>query len=233
MNRTRDMHLQTKQQLLDFLTGFISENKKNKFEANILQRTKYLTLVLEDIFQPHNASAVLRTCDCFGVQDVHIIENSNKYQVNPDVALGSSKWLTLYKYNAGENNTTACLQRLKADGYRIVATTPHKNDHTPEDLPLDQKIALVFGTELEGLTGEAIAMADDFVKIPMYGFTESLNISVSAALLIRSLTERIRNSDILWQLSEEESIDIRIAWAKNVVRKSDVLEKEFLRKLKM
>ncbi|MCX6245473.1 MAG: RNA methyltransferase [Bacteroidetes bacterium] len=233
MNRTQDLSLQTKQQLLAFLTGFISENKKNKFEENILQRTRHLTLVLEDIFQPHNASAVLRTCDCFGVQDVHIIENSNKYQVNPDVALGSSKWLTLYKYSTAENNTVACLQSLRAAGYRIVATTPHQNDHTPEDLPLDQKTALVFGTELEGLTKEAIGMADDFVKIPMYGFTESFNISVSAALLLRSATERIRNSSIRWHLSEEENIDIRIAWAKNVVRKSEILEKEFLRKLKM
>jgi tRNA (guanosine-2'-O-)-methyltransferase len=228
-----NLSLQTKQHLLAFLTGFISENKKKKFEENILLRTRHLTLVLEDIFQPHNASAVLRTCDCFGVQDVHIIENSNKYQVNPDVALGSSKWLTLYKYNTAKNNTVACLQSLKAAGYRIVATTPHKNDHTPEDLPLDQKTALVFGTELEGLTNEAIGMADDFVKIPMYGFTESLNISVSAALLIRSLTERIRNSAIRWQLSEEENIDILIAWAKSVVRKSEILEKEFLRKLNM
>lgn len=233
MNHNQDLNQPMKQQLLDFITGFISENKKNKFEAIIMQRTRHITLILEDIFQPHNASAVLRSCDCFGVQDVHIIENSNKYQVNPDVALGSSKWLTLYKYNSSENNTVACLQRMKAAGYRIIGTSPHKNGHTPEDLPLGQKIALVFGTELEGLTPQAIGMADGFVKIPMYGFTDSLNISVSAALLLRSLTERLRNSKINWQLSEEESMDIRIGWAKNVVRKSDILEKEFLRKLKL
>ena len=233
MNHNQDLNQPMKQQLLDFITGFISENKKNKFEEIILQRTRYITLILEDIFQPHNASAVLRSCDCFGVQDVHIIENSNKYQVNPDVALGSSKWLTLYKYNSAENNTVACLQRMKAAGYRIIGTAPHKNGHTPENLPLGQKIALVFGTELEGLTPQAISMADGFVKIPMYGFTDSLNISVSAALLLRSLTERLRNSKINWQLSYEESLDIRIGWAKNVVRKSDILEKEFLRKLKL
>jgi len=233
MNGNQELSLKDKQQLLAFITGFISENKKNKFETIILQRTRHITLVLEDIFQPHNASAVLRSCDCFGLQDVHIIENSNKYQVNPDVALGSSKWLSLYKYNSAENNTVACLQSLKTAGYQIIATTPHKDDHTPEDLPLGQKIALVFGTELEGLTPQAISMADGFVKIPMYGFTESLNISVSAALLIRSLTERLRSSEVHWQLSDEESLDIRIAWAKNVVRKSDILEKEFIRKIKM
>ena len=231
MNSYLDLSLVKKQQLYSFLSGFISENKKNKFEEIILQRTRHLTVVLEDIFQPHNASAVLRSCDCFGIQDVHIIENNNKYEINPDVALGSSKWLSLYKYHAVENNTLDCLQHLKDSGYRIIATTPHKKDHTPEGLPLDEKIALVFGTELEGLTPKALEMADGFVKIPMYGFTESLNISVSAALLVRSITERLHNSEIPWQLSETESLDIRISWAKSVVKKSDLLEKEFLRKI--
>jgi tRNA (guanosine-2'-O-)-methyltransferase len=231
MNSYLDLSLVKKQQLYSFLSGFISENKKNKFEEIILQRTRYITVVLEDIFQPHNASAVLRSCDCFGIQDVHIIENNNKYEINPDVALGSSKWLSLYKYHSAENNTVDCLQQLKDSGYHIIATAPHKKDHTPEDLPLDQKIALVFGTEMEGLTSKAIEMADGFVNIPMYGFTESLNISVSAALLVRSITERLHNSEIPWQLSETESLDIRILWAKSVVKKADLLEKEFLRKI--
>jgi tRNA (guanosine-2'-O-)-methyltransferase len=230
MNSSLVLSSAKKQQLYSFLSGFISENKKNKFEEIILQRTRYMTVVLEDIFQPHNASAVLRTCDCFGIQDVHIIENNNKYEINPDVALGSSKWLSLYKYHSSENNTSDCLHLLKDSGYRIIATTPHKKDSTPEDLPLDQKIALVFGTEMDGLTPEAIALADGFVKIPMYGFTESLNISVSAALLVRSLTERLHNSGIPWQLSDSESLDIRISWAKSVVKKADLLEKEFLKK---
>jgi tRNA (guanosine-2'-O-)-methyltransferase len=232
MNCHPDPSLEKKQQLYAFLSEFISENKKNKFEEIIRQRTRYITVVLEDIFQPHNASAVLRTCDCFGIQDVHIIENQNKYEINPDVALGSSKWLCLYKYSAAENNTADCLQQLKNSGYRIIATTPHKKDHTPEELPLDQKIALVFGTELEGLSPKAIEMSDGFVKIPMVGFTESLNISVSAALLVRSITERLHQSAISWQLSETESLDIKTAWAKQVVKKADLLEKEFFKKLK-
>jgi tRNA (guanosine-2'-O-)-methyltransferase len=231
MNSYPDLSLKKKQELYSFLSGFISQNKKNKFEEIILQRTRHITVVLEDIFQPHNASAVLRSCDCFGIQDVHIIENNNKYEINPDVALGSSKWLSLYKYHSTEDNTVDCLQLLKDSGYRIIATTPHKKDHTPEDLPLDQKIALVFGTEMEGLTPKAIEMADGFVMIPMYGFTESLNISVSAALLVRSITERLHNSEIPWLLSETEKLDIRISWAKNVVKKADLLEKEFLRKI--
>ena len=193
-----------KKLLLSYLQEFITPNKKNKFEELILHRTRHLTIVLEDIYQPHNASAVLRSCDCFGIQDVHIIENMNKYEVNPDVALGSSKWLNLIKYNEKENNTESCLKKLKSEGYRVIATTPHENDFIPETLPLGEKTALVFGTELAGLSQVAIDLADGFVRIPMYGFTESFNISVSAALLLFALTERMRKSDINWALTEAE-----------------------------
>jgi tRNA (guanosine-2'-O-)-methyltransferase len=217
--------------LLDFFLSFISDNKKKKFEENIQYRSRYLTIVLEDIYQPHNASAVLRSCDCFGIQDVHIIENMNKYEVNPDVALGSAKWLSLIKYNKETNNTESCLSSLKNNGYKIVATSPHQDDFTPESMPLDQKTALVFGTELAGLTDKAKEIADAFVRIPMFGFTESLNISVSAALLLFTLSERLRKSSVNWHLSEEEKTDIMLQWAKNVVKKSDALEREFFRKI--
>ncbi|MGE5424399.1 MAG: TrmH family RNA methyltransferase [Syntrophothermus sp.] len=219
---------QEKKELLEFLSSFISENKRNKFVEYIRYRTRHLTIVLEDIYQPHNASAVLRTCDCFGIQDIHIIENTNRYQVNPDVALGSSKWLTLKKYNKEGNNTRPCLEQLRSRGYKIVATSPHKKDYTPETLPLDQKVALVFGTELEGLSETALEMADDYVKIPMFGFTESFNISVSAALFLYSLTGRLRNSEINWQLSEDEQLDTLISWTKNVLKKADKVEAQFL-----
>jgi tRNA (guanosine-2'-O-)-methyltransferase len=221
-----------KQQLLSYLQEFITPNKKNKFEDLILQRTRHVTIVLEDIYQPHNASAVLRSCDCFGIQDVHIIENMNKYEVNPDVALGSSKWLNLIKYREKENNTESCLKKLKSDGYRIIATTPHENDFTPETLPLNQKVALVFGTELAGLSQVALNQADGFVRIPMYGFTESFNISVSAALLLFALTDRLHKSDIQWQLTEEEKLDIMLDWTKTVIKKSELLEKIFLDRIK-
>jgi tRNA (guanosine-2'-O-)-methyltransferase len=155
----------------------------------------------------------------------------NKYEVNPDVALGSSKWLTLLKYNAETNNTQSCLSSLKKKGYRIVATSPHKDDFSPETLSLEQKTALVFGTELEGLTDHVLKMADAFVRIPMYGFTESLNISVSAALLLFTLSERLRKSAIDWHLSEDEKTDIMLQWAKNVVKRSDSIEREFFKKI--
>ncbi|MBI9038989.1 MAG: RNA methyltransferase [Bacteroidales bacterium] len=220
----------TKEELLSYLSGFITENKSNKFEKIIKDRTRYLTVVLEDIFQPHNASAILRTCDCFGIQDVHIIENKNKYDVNPDVALGSSKWLTLIKHNDNEENTLEALNKLKKQGYKIVATSPHKDQYMLDELPLDQKTALVFGTELNGLSDLALDNSDYFVKIPMYGFTESFNISVSAAIILYSLTKKIKKSKINWQLSEAEILDIKLDWVRNVIKRSELIEKDFLEK---
>src|SRR5688572_25411329 len=119
-------------ELIAYLSGFVSENRKKKFEEVIRFRTRHITIALEDIYQPHNASAVLRSCDCFGIQDVHIIENRNAYTVNPDVALGSSKWLNLYKYNQQEENTLSCIRSLKDKGYRLVATTPHTDTSITE-----------------------------------------------------------------------------------------------------
>lgn len=216
-----------RQELLVYLLGFISENKRKKFDQVLQNRTRYLTIVLEDIFQPHNASAVLRSCDCFGIQDVHIIENANRYQVNPDVALGSSKWLSLYRYNLTAQNTAACLEGLKMQGYRIVAASPHESGYNLNELPIDQKTALVFGTEMHGLSDVALRMSDCFVKIPMYGFTESFNISVSAALCLYHLSEKLRNSDINWQLSPEEECRIKLGWAKQVLKDAEGIEKRF------
>ena len=217
--------------LLRYFNSFISEHKLDLFDKILKQRTRHLTVVLEDIFQPQNASAVLRTCDCTGVQDIHIVEERNVYNVNPEVAMGSTKWLNLHKYDNGENRILSAYEKLRKQGYRIVATTPHTNDCTLEELPLDQKTALVFGTELNGLTDTAIENADAYVRIPMYGFTESYNISVSAALTLYTLMAKLRNSNINWQLSEEDEFNIRLFWAKNSVKTPELHEKNFFERI--
>ncbi len=232
MNPVNDLNAISGPALIEYLQQFITRERYDKFQAALLKRTRYITIALEDIYQSHNASAVLRTCDCFGIQDVHIIENRNKYEVNPDVALGSAKWLNLIHYDQIENNTVTCLKKLKESGYRLVATSPHKDDFTPETLPLEQKTALIFGTELAGLSPSALEMADDFIKIPMVGFTESLNISVSAAIFIHSLTNRLRSSPFEWQLTSDEQSEIMTGWLKNSIKRSDTLVRDFIQKNK-
>ncbi len=226
----KELNLEQKKEMYAYLSDFVSENKKTKIDEIVLSRTRHLTVVLEDIFQSQNASAVLRTCDCFGIQDVHIIENRYLYEINPDVELGSAKWLTMNRYNTSEHNTLEAFNTLREKGYKIVATSPHKNDLMIQDLPIDNKIALVFGTEKEGLTDVAIQNADAFVKIPMYGFTESFNISVSAAMSVFYLSEKIRQAGIQWQLQEEEIFDIKINWVCNVIRMADEVKENFLLK---
>jgi tRNA (guanosine-2'-O-)-methyltransferase len=222
-----------KSELLQYFSGFVTEERKKRFDEVIQNRTRYVTIGLEDIYQPHNASAVLRSCDCFGIQDVHIIENENKYTINPDVALGSYKWLTLHRYNKqGNNNTVSCINTLKEKGDAIAVTSPHKDSYTIEDAPLNKKLALFFGTEMEGMSAELEKNAELFVKIPMMGFTESFNISVAAALSMYRLSNRLRKENIQWQINEQEKEEILLQWYRNTIPKAEIMEKDFLLKHK-
>ncbi len=216
-------------QLYDRLSAFISDNKRSLFDRIAPERTRHITVVLEDIYQPQNASAVVRTCDLLGVQDVHIIENRNKYTVNPDVTLGSSKWVDMHRYKGRENNSLDCAQRLKEAGYLIVATSPRSDNVTPATIPLDKPLAFCFGTELTGLSDDLMQHADIGLRIPMYGFTESYNISVSAAITLYTMMERLRASEVPWRLPEEQLLALKLAWARKMVHNAHHLE-ERLRK---
>lgn len=215
---------------IDYLSQFISETRRAKFDTVLNYRTRHITVVLEDLYQPHNASAVLRSCDIFGVQDIHIIENKNAYTVNKDIALGAPKWLNLHKYRKEENNSLDCIKKLKEQGYRIVATTPHEKDCNLEDLSVDKPLALFFGTELTGISETVREYADEYVKIPMYGFTESFNISVSAALCLHSLKEKLHKSSIDWHLNDIEKDELLLQWLKNSIPKVELIEKDYLKK---
>ncbi len=215
-------------ELIQFLKQFLTPERTQLFDDKIKQRTNYISIVLENIFQPQNASAVLRTADCFGIQTLHIIENEYKYAINPDVVRGASYWLTLHKYYHKENNTREAILKLKKQGYRIIATTPHANDVNLENFNLDAgKAAIMFGSEQPGLSKIALDMADEYVKIPMFGFTESLNISVSAAIIMHHLTLHLRKSTINWQLSEKEENEIMLKWLKTSIRDSEKIVNRF------
>jgi len=215
-------------ELNQFLAEYITPERKELFERTLNSRTRYLTVVLEDIYQTQNASAVLRSCDCFGIQDVHIIENRNRFSVNPQVTLGSTKWLNLHHYREKEHNTLDCIQQLRSRGYRIVATSPHANDTNLEDFNLEKgKTALFFGTELTGISETVEKNADEFLKIPMFGFTESFNISVSAAIILHHLNLRLRQGVIDYHLSEDEKEEIRLDWLRKTIKSSALLEKKF------
>lgn len=211
--------------MTEYLLGFVTDRKNELFAEKIGQRTRHLTVAVENLYQDHNFSAVMRSCDCFGVQDVHVIENSFSYRVNDEIALGASQWINVHRHRKSENNTLECITKLKEQGYVIAATTPHKDDVDLEEYDITKPTALLFGTEKEGLTPQALELADVYVKVPMVGFTESLNISVCAAICVHHLTWKMRRSDIHWQLPEKDKWEVLYDWVRATLKDPDGMER--------
>lgn len=213
------------------LSKFVSDHKKAFIEKVLMERTRYLTVVLENIYQSQNASAAVRTAECMGLQDMHIVEDTAKYHLNIRVLKGSYKWMDLHRYRDGNvNNIAACFRRLREGGYRILAADPAADGVSIDDIDVSAgKMALVFGNELRGASPYSLAHVDQKIRIPMYGFTESFNISVSVAICVHTLLGKLRQSDVPISLSDAEKDLIRLIWYRKIVRRSDVVEREFLR----
>jgi tRNA (guanosine-2'-O-)-methyltransferase len=219
------------QKLFLHLSQFVSDHKKEFVDKVLAQRTRYVTVVLENIYQSQNASAVVRTSECMGLQDLHIIENTAKYHLNVRVLKGANKWLDLERYRTrGINNTEVCFDKLRENGYKILVADPAEDGIPVEDVNIqDSKVALVFGNELRGASQFAIDHADQKIRIPMFGFTESLNISVSVAICLNTLLSKLRKSNTDITLSSHEKDMIKLAWYKKIVKRSEILEREFMR----
>ncbi|MFK8269967.1 TrmH family RNA methyltransferase [Capnocytophaga stomatis] len=215
--------MKNEQILLSYLENFITEERKKRFSEILEYRTNHFTVAVEDVFQMHNTSAVIRSCEVFGVQQAHLIEQRFGKRLDAKIAMGAQKWVDTFRYD----NTQECMDTLREKGYQIVATTPHKDAYFLSDFDISKKSAFFFGTEKDGLSKLVLDQADTFLKIPMVGFTESLNISVCAAIILQQLTENLRKSDISWQLTEEEKMAIRIDWTKKSIRSVDDVMKRF------
>jgi tRNA (guanosine-2'-O-)-methyltransferase len=213
---------------LNYLEGFLTDNRKERFLDILQNRTNHFTVAVEDVFQMHNTSAVMRSCEVFGIQQLNVIEERFGKRIDKQIAMGAQKWVDINTFDS----VSSCITTLRAKGYQIIATTPHENDSLLENFDITKRSALFFGTEKEGLSEEILQQADGFLKIPMVGFTESLNISVSAAIIIQNLTNRLRNSSIDWHLSEEEFLEKRLAWAKNSIKDIKRIEQRYFQDLK-
>lgn len=221
-----DTSLQSK--LIEHLSQFVTDVRKERLQEVLQNRTRHITVVLEDLYQTQNISAVMRTCDCYGIQDAYIVENRNEFEIHKDISMGADKWLTLHHYPHSEHNMKQCIDDLHAKGYTVVATLPDEKKTTIQDLSIDKKTAFLFGTELTGLSDEAIQYADCNALIPMYGFTESFNISNSAAIILSNFSERLRHSDVDWKLSQNEQDEIYLEWLKKSLRDPEAMIKHFL-----
>lgn len=205
------------EQLLTFLEEFITIERKERFLKILEARTKFITVAIEDVFQMHNASAVIRSCEVFGIQTAHVIEDRFGKRLDKNIAMGAQQWVDVERYE----NTKSCVSHLRGEGYQIIATTPHIDSCLLETFEVDKKSALFFGTEKEGLSEEVMQEADGFLKIPMVGFTESLNISVSAAIILQYLTTKLKQQELPWQLSDSEKLEKRLDWTKKSIKSLD------------
>jgi|TARA_B110000914_G_scaffold205912_1_gene201440 tRNA (guanosine-2'-O-)-methyltransferase len=223
------MESSLKLELIEHLSQFLTEERLHLFQEKLKERSNRITLVLEDVFQSRNISAAMRSADCFGIQNIHIIENKNNFVKDKSVSLGAGKWINIKQYNTEENNTINCLKKLKKEGYQIIATSPHNTNISLEEIDVkNNKIAIILGTELTGLSEKALSFADKRMKINMYGFTESLNISVSAAICCQSISSKMRKETTGWEVTEEEKTDILLNWIRNSIKSGKQIEEKFL-----
>ncbi|HYG51421.1 MAG TPA: RNA methyltransferase [Flavobacteriales bacterium] len=213
--------------LQEYLERFISIERINRIKRVLDERTRYVTVVLEDVWQAQNASAAIRTSECMGLQEVHIIKNGDRYKINKQVVRGASKWMQIHKYTKHANNTRVCLEQLKQRGYRIAATVPHENARQLTNLDVFQKTAFVFGTEKTGVSADVLDMCDERIFIPMYGFTESFNISVSVAMCLFYFINETKKQNIRWNLEIEEQNELLMKWTRQSIKRSDLIVSEF------
>ena len=213
--------------LISYLEAFVTEERKETFQKVLQNRTRHFTVVLEDLYQKHNTSAITRSCDIFGIQDLHIIENKYQTYVSNQVGKGSQKWLTFHRYNQELHNTQACIDAVRAKGYQIIATTPHETSEFVGDFDITKKAAFVFGVEKEGVSDLVLAQADAHLKVPMYGFTESLNVSVAAAIVLQNVSSRLRDTAVPWQLSTDDQQAVYLQWLQKSIKSIDKILKRY------
>ena len=212
--------------LLEHLEIYLTDSRKARFDNVLSQRTKHFTVATEDVYQLHNTSAVIRSCDVFGIQEVNIVEERNSKHIDKEIAMGAQKWVDLNRYHTVKD----CISNLKEKGYQIVATTPHTNDCELHEFDITKKSCFFFGRETEGLSQEVLDAADCYLKIPMVGFTESLNISVSAAIILQHVTTKLRQTTIDWQLTNLEVLEKRLDWIKKTIKSYDEIVERFYSK---
>lgn len=222
------MEANKQKEILRFFEGHVTPNRYQRFQEVLKERTEYMCVVLENIYNPQNSSAVIRSADCFGIQNVHIIEGKWEFRTHEEITKGSSKWVNVSHHEQKEDNNRAVFRKLKEEGYRLVATSPHVENSALKDFDVTAgKFALIMGNEMDGITDLAREEADAFIQIPMYGFTESFNLSVAASICFHHLTYKIREAGVNWQLSKSERDEILYRWFYNSISGAGELESRY------
>ena len=197
------------------LRSLLGQERLARLEEVLAQRTRHLAVVLENLYDAHNLSAVLRTADAFGVQEVHVVDAEGDFAISRKISLGAHKWLDIVVHS-GETASEDCVTALRDRGFRMMAATLAPGAVALGDLDLSGRVAFVFGNEHEGLT-EAMARAcDSAYVIPMRGFVQSFNVSVSAAITL----QHARSARAWPGLEEADAASVLEDWMGKSIKQS-------------
>ncbi len=216
-------------EIIHYLKEFVTAERYSLFNEVLNNRTRYVSLFIENVYQSHNASAIVRTAEALGIQNMTIFERKNSFSPNEEISMGAQKWMNIEKYNEKQSSVKSVIEDYKEKVYRIIATALHENSISLNDLNIEKgKMMFLFGTEKEGLTDEIKTHADEFVKIPMYGFTESFNVSVSVAITLNLIMNKLRQSDIQFLLPAEEKEKLMMEWLLKSIPMGEKILERFL-----
>jgi tRNA (guanosine-2'-O-)-methyltransferase len=174
--------------LRKILEGMLTPARLERIATALEARLGALRVVTENLRNTHNMNAVLRTCEAFGVQHLHVVEGEKDFSINRKITKGSHKWIDLHRHlSIGD-----CARELKAEGFSLYAAMLGRGAVPLDEIPLEKPVAIILGNERTGVSEEAVSYCDGFYTIPMHGFVQSFNISVAAAISIYSLSSRMR-----------------------------------------
>lgn len=212
------------QETFDYLKQFLTDERLSKIEHFSQESSDFVLPVMEDVYQFRNAAAIVRSVEACGFHHVVALEEENVFNPNLKVTKGAETWVKVEKMP----NNLDSLKEIKNRGYKILAVSPENNATMLPDYEVNEPIALVFGTELEGVSDEILDFADETLAIPMFGFTKSFNVSVAAAICMYELKQKLMKSGIDYKLSEEKLLEMKIRWTVNSIRSGEELLERFL-----
>ncbi len=213
------------QKTFEYLKQFLTDERFSKIEFYAQESSDFVLPVMEDIFQFRNAAAIVRSVEACGFHKIVAMESENEFNPNLRVTKGAETWVEVEKMP----HQLESLKKIKERGYKILAVSPEKNAIMLPDYDLKEPVALVFGTEKEGVTEEILDFADETVAIPMYGFTKSFNVSVAAAICFYDLKQKLVKSDFEYKLSNEKLWNLKVRWAKNSIKSGEEILQKFLK----
>ncbi|MBW8359657.1 MAG: RNA methyltransferase [Weeksellaceae bacterium] len=215
------------QTTFNYLKRFLTDERLTKIERYAAESSGYALPVMEDIFQFRNAAAIVRSVEACGFHKIVAMESENEFNPYLKVTKGAETWVEVEKMP----HSLESLQEIKNRGYKILAVSPENNATMLPDYDLKEPVALVFGTEKEGVTDEILDFADETLAVPMYGFTESFNVSVAAAICFYELRQKLIKSGIEYKLTGDKLWELKVRWARNSIPRGEQVLEHYLREM--